>query len=356
MMTRREVLLAAARSLSATWFFGFVKQSDGGREIARRNMPDGIDWSNSRAPVWRHPHLFVRACSSDLALHPVQNDAVASITEAERGLLGSHPNRHVLWMGPQKRLHEAGFAKEAFLSVKSILRLDVDWSRQREGFIEVFCRFFSPDDRGVGIFSVTSARRPAYLRDAEATRIVVKAAGAPEMSWVSQQRIQHPNPTIWLGDDLSAGSFELPVGELHFARGSDGAHFQQQFAKLQVRRIVSAHNYNVPAYYDEMWVCRARRGDDNERLRKGQIPAIKPERYEGLHARLRTTPIVNLWRLDSKLRCTLLSMEINPSSSEFLSMRFSFLPLGVVLLNAAPVEHAAICQALRKLLSTSGMA
>jgi hypothetical protein len=335
-------------------------------------MNPGIDWSDSRAPVWEHPDVFRQACETDSALYPVENDAISALTDADRVTLNSHRNHHILWMGSQNRLRD--FAAEAFASAKSALRLGADWNgTQRTGFINLFRSFFPRDEQSLGVFSIVSARRPARFRNLDDNGIVVESVGTPEVRWPSRERLDCHDATIRLGRGIN-GLFKLPVSELRFGRGSDGGDAEHRFATLKETRAVWAQRFRVPPYYDEMWVCRARQGYDDKVLLRREIPAVDSAQCGT--ERLRLTPILNLARIedvsmrqiggrltrkssvlrdlkrpvDYRLKCTLLAVEINPFSGEIFSVRFSFMPLAVVLVNAAPVEHVAICQALRKLL------
>ncbi len=173
--------------------------------------------------------------------------------------------------------------------------------------------------------------------------------GTPDLWWVKSERLEHPKATIRLGGGAN-GSFRLPVCDLSFARGSEGADSTHDFARLRITRKVTARQFDVMApFYEEMWLCRARKEYDDERLLRGEIPAIDRACYQDA-VRLRMTPILNLISVDARLNCRLLAIELDPASGGILSIRFSSMPLRVVLVNAAPVEHIAICQALRKLL------
>jgi hypothetical protein len=298
----------------------------------------GIDLYDNRCPVWESPSLLFGAAGSGELLH-AENDAISSFSTDDPNIRNSNPNEHKLWIGSQQLLH--GFANEAFLITGSMLEEFSDWrKKQKEGFLDVFCSFFPPNEAALGTFSITSARRRAVE--------FRKELGQVKLFYEDRHKIQRPNATIQLGGGIS-GYFNLPVSKLHFAHELGAPRAKFQLAQMQVHRRVDVARFRLNHSYEETWTCSARRGDDEGRLRQGQIPAIDPRNYQGRAGRINTAPIITLAKIDARLNYTMLSIEIHPVSGEIFSVRFGgSVPLAVRLLNAAPVEHKGVCQALRE--------
>jgi hypothetical protein len=134
---------------------------------------------------------------------------------------------------------------------------------------------------------------------------------------------------------------------------------ENTLAQIFVKRELQARQFGIAhAHYSETWVCRAREGQgsgdtgDDIRLGKGQIPAVAPGFYQGRGEQLRTAPILDLAKIDGIRNYCSLAVEIHPgdNSGEVLSFRSGTMPLDVGLLCVSPVEHAGICQTLRKIL------
>jgi hypothetical protein len=123
------------------------------------------------------------------------------------------------------------------------------------------------------------------------------------------------------------------------------------FATYMPRRVRS-QRFGIDEEYAEVWLCVALRGQDEPRLKRGQIPAVPEFQYQDRRLRLRTVPMLNLTRVRQRARgmhLTMTCIEINPEGGDILSVRWNDMPLSGGLLCCDPVEHVGLCQAFGRL-------
>src|SRR5205814_1389673 len=114
------------------------------------------------------------------------------------------------------------------------------------------------------------------------------------------------------------------------------------------RRVVSSL-YGLHHSYTEVRCCLARRGEDEERLKRGEVPALPESYYQSQAVRIHRTPIINLLSLSPDFFwASILGIEVHPESGEILSLRWSRMPLAALLLGGSPVEQIGVRDALSR--------
>ncbi len=290
--------------------------------------------------VWQERNLWLQASTSERLLTAESN---ALTLGAEDPVVGV--NYHDLRLGQQKLLHgEGDFTFAKVQSIFGFSRLDF-WDHQRAFLLNAFRKFYPEDEEAVGWPSLTAARRPATRRSLDDPDVLVE-----EFEANSYELCKEPELELIRQLPLAIGLY-LPTKGLRFACKEDSESARRQSSVFQtvVRRRVQSPSFGVDHWYHESWLCLGRKGEDENRLRLGQIPAMPEPYYEKQAVRVRTTPILTLCKVSRSMEYSMVAIEINPASGETLSIRSCSMPLAAALLSGSKVEQEGIRKAFRKI-------
>jgi len=335
----------------------------GGRSGSQRHLKGGgtmtrtpIDFDDERFPVWACPDLLRGAAVLDRPLDVSCNDVVRRAADDPPEVVREivwQTNYQTLFLGSRSLLH--GMADDFVSQIRRQFEFDQqsDWYQCGGMIADLIRSYFPEDGRGLGTFSVTPMRRPALLRGEEERGIEVTSIHPPGVQFLNRRVERGWDPKIRLGG--WGANFTLHTIGLPFAWAAGSKDADNRWAKVLVTRRVRASRFRLrpdQEYYRESWLCRAVPGEDEGRLRSGQIPAVRPAFYQGKAMRVRTTPIMNLGKIDAAgLQYEMLSIEIDAAAGgNILSVRHASMPWSVFLLNASRVEHVGVCNALRRLV------
>jgi hypothetical protein len=316
-----------------------------------------IDPNDPRMPIWDFPQLLEMAAAAGRIVR-VRNVAVA-LTPADSPFAKAITNYHSLLLGPQGRLlDEAAYIFDAVANQFDFDRYST-WARQRSWFSDLFRAFYPVGEQAIGFITVTPMRRPAILpRDQKDAGVRVWHPHPPEIAYTEPECVRAMEAILMDEGALRAGTFELPLDGLELMCAFDSKEADNRIAKIKVVRGMETKRFGFTEYYRETWLCRARPGPDGDerRLQVGHIPAVAEGFYQGRGQLLRTSPIVNLLKIDSRLNdrrenLEYLGIEIDPVSGGVLSVRWSRMSLANFLLAASPVEHKGLSQVFGKLLT-----
>jgi hypothetical protein len=348
-VTRRDMIAGSLVGLTNLFL------PDSWREVSSPTVKKGstmsrfrLDPHNPRMPIWEHPEKLDEAAAADKVVM-IPNAAV-TLTAAESAVANVRRNRHLLTLGPQRRLpDEAG---GLFQMIANQFGFDTSspWVRQRPWLMRLFRAYFPVNEQALGFITFTPLRRPAPKHEAG---IRVEHASPPWIDYVADRDLRRG--VVPLGNSARR-KFDLPLDGLRLAAVQSNTS-DSQFVKIHVNRKVESERFGIGDIYGETWLCRGRPGADGDdpRLLKGQIPAVPVENYQA-QKRLRTTPMLNFLKIDRRpfqghLYLEFLGVELDPpSGGEVLSVRWGHMPLHVFLLNASPVEHLGLSQAFGKVL------
>ena len=286
-----------------------------------------------RQPIWEDHGSFMRASVANRVV-TTEHEAVNLTAEEYR----PPSNFHHMRFGPQTHLHGLG------LSVFDQVRRDCDfgswdcWDDQRTWLMNLFRMFFPEDEESIGACSVLSARRPAWCRTSQDPTITItQGLARPHFVRSVSKLDKHP---LALGDRL------IPTEGLRLAGMSEHAFRKAKVAMTVVPRRARSTRFGIDSRYDEYWVCLANPADHQELLRSGCLPIAGERYYQWGEGRLRYSPLVNLVSISRHLIYSVLAVELHPVSAEVLSLRWTRYPLAVAMLQASPIQHYAIQQAL----------
>lgn len=286
-----------------------------------------------RRPIWEDALAWTKASAAG-CLVQTENPAVQLAAGESRPPF----NFHLLRFGPQRTLHTHGE------SVFDQIRSECDfsewdcWDDQKRWLMELFRTFYPEDEDAIGTFSVLAARRPSAFREWQDPTITITQGVA---------RPHYLMPVSKLGKrPLMLGDRALSTQGLRLAGASESSFRKASVAMTVVPRRVRSTRFGIDARYDEYWVCLAERTDHHQLLRDGRLPVAGENHYKWAEGRLRFTPLLNLVSISRTLMYTILTAELHPVSAEVLSLRWARYPLAVAMLQASPVEHFAVQQAL----------
>jgi hypothetical protein len=299
---------------------------------------EGDAMLSEERPIWERQDLWERAARG---AHPglVEKEAV-------KLLPGDPPvrgNYHALLLGDAR--HLAGQAGTFFSMVREkcgFSSLD-PWDDQKGWLEATFQSFFNCVEE-VGWVSLVMARRPSQLhhvRDAR-VRISHEPSGATPRP---VRRAKHLGLAP-LSLSLEATEFSVVTKGLRMSCGDDTVRKSGQVFVISVPRAVEAPQLGVARkHYREVWVCLGQAGQDEERLRRGEIPAVPAAQYRGPLVRVRSTPILSLAKVSlGSLRL----IEVDPRDGKILSLRRAeSRDLRTGLIKWGPGESEAISRALR---------
>lgn len=340
-LTRRGMM---ARVLGAAARFFCGVRLVAGRSCAGRRFPmkhHHLALPNGR-PVWEQPKLWEQAASVE-SLLVEENNALQ--------LKPSDPivktNCHALHLGPQRLLHAK--AADFFHEIRTLCEFDewCYWDNQQDWLDLKFRTFFPEKSEEVGWVSVLMARRPAQFREQQDPTIKVTQEKRARPWPVRAAKYLECAP---LELSLDSTLFSIPTKGLLFACESDRVLRKGQVFATRVLRKIHSTRFGIVKNYEEVWVCVAQAGEDEDRLERGHIPAVPESLYRDRAIQVRTTPILNQVKIDIRaMSYTVDAIEIDPRSGRILSMRRNQTPLKAALLLSSPVEHIAVCEALRRL-------
>lgn len=287
-------------------------------------------------PIWRDRELFTRAGAS-------VRIAVQEHTAVRLGADEAAPpfNFCAARLGSQRNLHDIGQV------VFDQIRADCDfgswdcWDDQRVWFVELIRQFFPEHEESIGVCSVLAARRPAWCRTQQDPTIAISQGVARPHFLHSVRKI--PGRRLTLGDK------QLPMRGLRLAGMSEHVFRKAKLTMTVVPRRVVSSRFQIDSRYEEFWVTLANPADHREALQQGKLPVAGESFYQWGHGRIRCSPLVNLIGISRSLMYSVLAIELHPVSAEVLSLRWSRYPLSVAMVQASPVEHYAIQQALTQL-------
>jgi len=319
---------------------------------ARKAMArSSIDYDAPCFPVWECHELLKKAAAGNY-LHEASNEAIRVLAGDPPHIVKNQSNYHTLVLGPQGLLHDE--AEEFVRRIQSQFDFDANsvW-RERAGSIAGIIRSYYPEGgQELGVLSLMPMRRPAPFRIDQERGTQVVSVTRPRVDFYSRkfERVVESFPLGGLTE-----RFDLPLAGLAFACSAGTHPAENRLTRLLVRRRIRAAAFGLPPdqeYYRETWLCQACRGKDEARLLRGQIPAISPNRYVGITARVRASPILHLVKINiDQQRFHWLGMELDAQAGGLIfSVRHGSMPLSVAVLTASPVEHIAYCQILRRLL------
>lgn len=289
-------------------------------------------------PVWEQPELWGHADGGRVLT--LENEAVTVGPQDPR--IPENHNYHALVLGLHEELSRR--ADWFFGAVRWACGFDgwACWDTQREWLNAMFRTFFSGAGGEVGWVSLTAARRPAQFREqADPTLCVTQAREARPCACRQARYLDRAR--------LELGRLVVPTRGVRFAAASERVRKRGHLFATYVGRRVQCGRFGIAQRYEEVWLCLAREGEDEERLKRGQIPALPEFYYQGPVVRLRTTPIVTLVRVNlRRMSYTFVGIELDPLSGEILSVRWTDMPLSGALCSS-PGEHAAVCDALGRL-------
>jgi hypothetical protein len=295
--------------------------------------------SEEEPRVWEEPELWSRAAASGIIL-PAESEAV-TLGAGDPTVAVNH---HDLRLAQQKVLH--GDGEFSFGEVRSdfdFSSLDF-WDGEQQFLLNTYRSVYPADEEAVGWTSLTSIRRPATLRSLDDPDILVEELTTDIDEICKLTKL--PQTLLLLGRHLRVSGAGL---RLACKEASEEARGKHSVFRVIVRRRVRSPKYGLDCVYHEVWFCLGRRGEDEERLQRRQIPAIPEHYYQGQAVRVRTTPILTLCKVTRSLWYSMVGLEIHPGSGEILSIRSSEMPLIAALLAGAKVEQAGIRNAFRKL-------
>ena len=286
-----------------------------------------FDLDDDRFPVWQQPALWTKAAAAGRIL-PAEDEAVR-ITAADRRL---SVNCHQLLLGPQKLL--AGRGRYVFDRVRSEFDFGAwdFWEKQRDWLLNTFRTVYPADEGAIGTLTFFSARRPSGVRHQQDPGVRV-TQGAGRVHYMRREANLFRAP-------LPVGDLRLATRGLRFACASETARRRSRVAMMVVPRRVLSDRFGMAGSYQEFWYCLAEPGVDDQRLKRGEIPAHPAVQSRDGAAGIRYGPMLNLVRISRRLLFTWLAVEIHPESAEVISLRWGRMPLSVALLNSSPVVHA----------------
>jgi hypothetical protein len=331
-MTRRDMLVGGlAFGLAG---FGWL----GSRSTASRGCRT---MTSGEPPLWEQWKPWERIARG---AHPdrVENEAVKLVPGDPR----VRENYHALALGDARYL--AGLSGTFFSMVREKCDFSSfdDWDSQKE-WLEAMFRSFFNCDKEVGWVSLVMARRPSQFRHFLDSR--VRISQAPNGATPRPVREAKYLGLAPLRLSLAATEFSLVTKGLRFSCSDETVRKSGQVFAISVPRVVHAPQLNVARrHYREVWVCLGQASQDEERLQRGEIPAVPPTQYRAPLIRVRSTPILSLAKVNlGSMRIQALPIEIDPRSGEVLSLRRTESDLSTGLILWGPGESEAITRALR---------
>ncbi len=284
-------------------------------------------------PIWRDGALFARASVADRIVCREHLSVQLAVGESRPPF-----NFHQLWLGQQKHLHQMG------LRVFDQVRADCDfgawdcWDEQRGWLSNLFREFFPENEEAIGVCSVLASRRPAWCRTQQDPTISITQGVA---------RPYYLRGVSQLGKAaLTLGDRRIPTVGMRMAGMSERSFRKSKITMTVVPRRAKSTRHGLNSSYDEYWICLADPVDHADLLRQGRLPVAGEAFYHWGEGRIRVSPIVNLIAISRTLMYSVLAVELHPVSAEVLSIRWTRYPLSVAMLQASPIQHYAIQQAL----------
>jgi hypothetical protein len=297
--------------------------------------------TSDKQQVWDELKLWERIARG---AHPdcMEKEAVKLVPGDAR----VRTNYHALVLGDPRYL--GGLAGKFFSMVRrecGFGRFE-DWDSQKEWLEAMFESFFDCEEE-VGWVSLVTVRRPSQLRQFQDPRVQI----IPEPNGATPRPIRQAKDLGLAPLRLSLGATELSVATkgLRFACSDETVRKSGQVFATSVPRVVQAPQLDVTRrHYREGWVCLGQASQDEDRLRRGEIPAVPETQYRAPLIRLRPSPILSLTKLSLRsMRYQVIPIEIDPRSGEVLSLRSSEWDLSTGLIVWGPVESEAVTQAPR---------
>ena len=336
-MTRRDMLVdGLALGLAGFGWLGYKSTASRGC----RTM------TSAEQPAWEQRKLWERIARG---AHPppVENEGEMLVPGDPR----ARKNYHRLELGDAQYL--AGLAERFFEIVekKCGFGLDHEWNGQKKWLESMFRSFFSGGGE-VGWVSLLTARIPSQFRQFQDSRV---------------QILQNPNgatprpvrPAKYLGLaplrlSFAATEFSFVTKGLRFSCSDETVRESGQVFATIVPRIVHAPQLNVARrHYRELWVCLGQASQDEERLRRGEIPAVPATQYRDPLIRVRSSPILTLTKVSlGSMRYQAMPIEINRRTGEILSLRRAEWDLSPGLIVWGSHESRALARALRAVPSS----
>jgi hypothetical protein len=317
-----------------------------------------FELDSPRFPAWECSDLLKKAAargawddSDNEIIRPMAGDPIVVLT---------HSNRQTLYLGPQWLMNKKAADIVSFVQRWCEFDKCSEWYLGR-GSIEGLIRSFYPEGgQGLATVSLTPMRRPIQFRAEDDRRTEVTSNGPARLRFLPQQQINRRwDPKIRLGVwDKHITPFSLPLAGLPFACSHGSRPVDNRWVQVFVHRLANTTGFRLRPDqehfpYKETWVCLACPGTDVARLSQGQTPAAAPDSYQGDSARVRTSPILTLLKIDLAKAipwCQMLAMEIDASKGGLiLSIRHCSVPWSVQLLISSSVEHINVCEILRRL-------
>ena len=346
-ITRRELMKAAA-SAAAGVFLGIRCRQGADWPQGDKGVEYQLALPNGR-PVWEQPELWARAAALGTTT-AVENEAFRR--RPSDPVVNENYNYHLLEMGPSCKL--AGLANWFFGAIARTCGFSTDpskdqgyWASQKGWLDEVFHRTFPENSWEMGWVSLYGARRPSKFRAQNDPSVRIEQKHN-EIRTRPARRAKHLDAAAC----LEVGQLVLPTRGVRFASESLRTLEEGDLFATYIPRRVSSGRFGIDEEYEEVWFCVALRGQDETRLRRGQIPAVPEFQYDDRRLQLRTVPMLNLTRVKERargMRLTMTMIEINPEGGDILSVRHNDMPLSGGLLCCDPVEHVGLCQAFGRL-------
>jgi hypothetical protein len=359
-LNRRSWLVAAGRYAASALFAsaasGLTTSDEEGSPAMPQLPENGL--TPGRLPIWDYPERWwAKVARFDRLAHPEPREAVHLTTDDpkhETSLVAT--NLHSLWLGPQRLLHRE--AEEIHTRVKETFafRQGSAWLRLQSAIVNMIRDFFPENGQSSGSVSILPMRRPAEQRGTQEPAVRITHPRA-----ASFRPIYGRPPMIEIGDwrteDVSfKGLYEF------FAPAAGSSPQDNVLHEVFVHRRLDRNHASAQSPYAEYWFTNGCPGEDDARLKCGQIPALAANRYQGCLAKIRTSALLNLVKFDigrgpdgkPDLAYTIMAVEFDPYDREapgqLLSLRYASMPMSVALLNASPVEHLSVCAALQEVV------